>query len=658
MKTADGMFSAPPDIEWSHLTLPPSTHQETINGGKISTTDTVEVSNPHVPLPDGLVVRDSFLSESEEAAILDSIRDREYKWEGFDHRRKVQHYSFDSDFEDNETIIAPDPLLQLRTRMKQEFGHDALHVTCEEYSTYSHNGARLGEHNSKAKSTVFESLPGCDCPKEGKECACFVAIVPLQHTVIEHLHKPARRQTSCWKLESDLHWTDIRLSARSLFIKTHDCLWNWRHQLSGSPEQRGSVHILKFSHLNTSKHDTSLLHHQHHGEFGYVPERDTAPLPPPDAPLPPLPELLTIIITTSPVRSIPSTELIGLAMDTFNMGGEDFAFRCPKVIVCDGVRRIDSNDENGNSVSKKHTTVKQAMRSGIVTGNQALDYEQYKENLREMCRQNADNPKSPFHNTIVVALDERQGFGFALRHVLLHNVHTRFCCVIQHDRTFMRPTPISQVVHAMWRHPKIKYVGMSQRSNLLYRDIFLGKYGRAYMEELCDLIERPPELLLDATEFGPDSTSTKAMVYGSDAIRDNITALVQTYRNSRQYGTECEYREKHPIQEGKSQLTLTPTIFWYDNVHICETEHYRDFIFNPRFKMVARGGFVEDKLSPILKRNVDRLGLKEGHSRYGCFLLDDHSGMFFTGHLDGGNYIPSTERSKLHRLSRSWAGAG
>ena len=91
----------------------------------------------------------------------------------------------------------------------------------------------------------------------------------------------------------------------------------------------------------------------------------------------------------------------------------------------------------------------------------------------------------------------------------------------------------------------------------------------------------------------------------------------------------------------------------YDNVHICETAHYRDFIFHPSYKMVARGGFVEDKLSPVLKRTVERLGLQEGHARFGCYLLDDHSGTFFTGHYDGGSFLTSEGKESTHPLSCS-----
>ena len=55
--------------------------------------------------------------------------------------------------------------------------------------------------------------------------------------------------------------------------------------------------------------------------------------------------------------------------------------------------------------------------------------------------------------------------------------------------------------------------------------------------------------------------------------------------------------------------------------------------------MTARRGFVEDKTSPTIIRNVEHLGLREGHSRFGCYLLGDHSCYLFTGNLDGGSFM-------------------
>jgi hypothetical protein len=208
----------------------------------------------------------------------------------------------------------------------------------------------------------------------------------------------------------------------------------------------------------------------------------------------------------------------------------------------------------------------------------------------------------------------------------------------------------------MWHHRNIKYVGMSMRSNLMYRDIFIGKYAKVFKEEMGKCILRPPELALDADLYGPNSQSTQSMDYnGSKKLEDNIQALRETYVLSQQYVDELRWAAENPPEPGKQQLSLTPTFFWYDNTHVCETAHYRDFIFNPKFKMVARGGFVEEGVSPIIKKTVDRLGLMEGHARFGCYLLDDHSGMFFTGHFDGGSYMTDEDRKALAITERQKA---
>lgn len=307
--------------------------------------------------------------------------------------------------------------------------------------------------------------------------------------------------------------------------------------------------------------------------------------------------------------------------------------------MADGYRTKNVDEK----VTQRHANVKQAMRNGIVTEDQAENYRLYKERLKELCA--AAGADSIFCNTRVEELDSRHGYGFALRHAL-QLVDTPYVCVIQHDRTFMRPTPIRETLAAMWQHPHIKYVGMSMRSNLMYRDIFRSKYGRNYFEQLEDLVLRLPELQVDPTLYGPDSASIRIMLESAgDKLRENLLALREAYAGSAQCVEQQAWVQQHP--SNCHQLTLTPTLFWYDNVHVCETAHYRDFCFEPSYKMVAKGGFVEDKLSPVLVRTVERLGLAQGHARFGCYLLDDHSGYFFTGHLDGGSYLTEAHRQEI-----------
>jgi hypothetical protein len=186
-------------------------------------------------------------------------------------------------------------------------------------------------------------------------------------------------------------------------------------------------------------------------------------------PMPPLKELLTILVTTSPKRSNPSTALLERFFDTLHHGGHAFVYHCRKVILCDEVR------QRHESTTQKYTNAKQAMRHELVTLEQNQNYEQFKANLRRLCdeattvkieQKNAkynnnnlkDVPLSPFCNTPVHQIDCRQGYGIALCHALSEYVTTPNVIVIQHDRTMMRPTPIEETRHVIWHHINLKYV--------------------------------------------------------------------------------------------------------------------------------------------------------------------------------------------------------
>eukprot|EP00930_Biecheleria_cincta_P075221 TRINITY_DN62391_c0_g1_i1.p1 TRINITY_DN62391_c0_g1~~TRINITY_DN62391_c0_g1_i1.p1 ORF type:complete len:675 (-),score=71.09 TRINITY_DN62391_c0_g1_i1:56-2080(-) len=82
-------------------------------------------------------------------------------------------------------------------------------------------------------------------------------------------------------------------------------------------------------------------------------------------------------------------------------------------------------------------------------------------------------------------------------------------------------------------------------------------------------------------------------------------------------------------------LELVPLVQWYDSTHVCLTAHYRNFVFGPR-KLVARGGFIEDKLGQAELQAIRSLGLEKAHPEFGTYVA---SGDGFrdpcVGHLDG-----------------------
>ena len=628
-----GFPEAPPkNVRWSTL------HFETKSPKKKCSS--IRVSNSKLHVPDGLEVHEDFVTKEEcDEILVDNDRGNPV-WEGFEQRRRVQRWSRDDPG-------LPNSLKIVTQRFEEATGYLPLQVSLEEYPV-----SQLQKYFNHLPALVstFESVGRCYEDERG----CFSSMIPIASSLTEIVNRPKERITDCWNLYSEEnHSSGIVLDRRSMYLKTDEFFWEWRSRITsavdGNLEReelnenvRGRYVLLKFSRLPTApEKQGEVKEKKKDSEFGYV--ADPWNIHTPLEEMPPLEELLTIVVTTSPIQSHPSTELLERVFETFIHGGEAFALKCRKVVVCDGCRGGDDSDQ----VSKRHATAKQSMRNGIVNARQLENYNGFKTALRALCE--TAQPDSPFYTAEVEELDERHGYGFALRFALQHRVHTPYVIVIQHDRTFMRTCPIYETLRTMWYHRNIKYVGMSMRSNLVYRDIFLAKYGKAFGEEMASCTLRPSELALDASQYGPDSASTHCMEYCNGKVRENVAALIENYQSSQQNREYLAWKQSNPLPRNKWQLSLTPTFFWYDNTHICETAHYRDFIFNPRYKMVARGGFVEDKLSPVIKKTVERLGLTEGHARFGCYLLDDHSGVFFTGHLDGGGFLNTAQREAIAR---------
>ena len=570
------------------------------------TNETVAVTNPKVPLPSGLTITSSFLTMAEGELILKELDTCDsWMWEGFEQRRRVQRYPIADGL--------PQKLQELVEKLVQTTSLQPTHVVVEEYPFSS-----IVQQSSAYVCTTFEGSR-----QEWKNDS-FVGQLPLLYPALLHTNRPKDLIPDCWSLLTNDHWTYIQMPSRALFVKQGAALEEWRYQVSrpGNTHNDARVVVVKFHNL--------------------MEDEPVVPCPTPTikVEMSPMQELLTVVVTTSPIQSHPSTEILERTFGTFHFAGLAF-LKCRKIIVCDGCRIVEKEKE----VSKKHANDRQKLRSGIATSRQADNYLLFKQALQQLCHDALDD--SPFTNTVVKELDSRHGYGFALRHALREYVCTPYVCVIQHDRTFMRITPLQETLHAMvMSEGHIKYVGMSMRSNLTYRDIFLSKYGKPALDQMTPLILRPPELCLDASQYGPDSLSTVSMKVAKEKLSRNLLTTAQNYRGSAQFATEQEWRNGNPIPPDKHQLSLTPTIFWYDNTHICETAHYRDFIYNNQFKMVNHGGFVEESVSPIMVKNVERLGFAQGHNRFGCYILDDHSGLFFTGHLDGGNYMTDDQRKE------------
>ena len=274
---------------------------------------------------------------------------------------------------------------------------------------------------------------------------------------------------------------------------------------------------------------------------------------------------VTVILTTSPTPSNPSTRLLEIVLRSV-VRHEPSLQHCPKVIVCDGF-----------ILAPPTRTGRIRFKSGKVTHSHAEAYDEYKARLRDLVA--AGDPHRGFANSQLLCLGKRHGFAFAIREAL-RLVKTTFVLVVQHDRMFLRPGRLPNVLEVMRRDPALKHVGLLQKSTLTYARTVNDKYGI----DVGPYVRRAPDV----------------------------------------------------------QLTFVPAVFMYDSTHVARAQWYREFVFGNivtsrgTFRL-RTGDFIEDKLGQSMLSEIKALGMP-AHALFGSFLLlEDGVGSEIpvVYHLDG-----------------------
>ena len=164
---------------------------------------------------------------------------------------------------------------------------------------------------------------------------------------------------------------------------------------------------------------------------------------------------LTVLITSSPTHTHPSTCLLDRVLETF--GAVPGLMECRKIVICDGYR-LDAQIR---------------YKKGRVTQKQADSYEAYKSNLRKHIEEN--NPL--YVNTEILELPKRVGFGFALKEAI-PSVTTDYLMIVQHDRSFIKGFDLMQVINAMENNPIMRCVLLPLASTFNYNKRMDTKFSK------------------------------------------------------------------------------------------------------------------------------------------------------------------------------------
>lgn len=280
-------------------------------------------------------------------------------------------------------------------------------------------------------------------------------------------------------------------------------------------------------------------------------------------------DLLTVIITTSPTPSAPSTELISAILSSFREHCASL-LSCRMIVVFDTYDRIAAHAR---------------LKKGQVTADGARTYDQYKQNVREAILNEFNRD---YREENLVGGQGQAEFG----HSAVETNIVPFSTLQTADEqlTFIEPTKrlgFGLAIRSALRLATTPFVWVQQHDWPLVSDITL--------EPLLDIMrisesdENVPVKYICLPSVRLLSYADSAHVTHFPVLRELTASLKRDF-----------------VAESGVSVPLTPMFFWHDKPHLASTEHYLSRVFPTRLSM-SRGAFIEDTIGQR-SRNQMKLG--------------------------------------------------
>ncbi|KLU91245.1 hypothetical protein MAPG_09766 [Magnaporthiopsis poae ATCC 64411] len=383
--------------------------------------------------------------------------------------------------------------------------------------------------------------------------------------------------------------------------------------------------------------------------------------------------LLTLIITTSPTPSAPSTELLSQVLESFRCF-------CPDLLTCRVIVVLDTFD---------HIAPRARLKRGQVTKQGAEVYDLYKQKVKELfLSEHGRRRRAPAHAHGGVAADvrgapdptvtggqgapegaarpmadlvESQGeaeFGYEGRNNPLNSaVQLAISRTTDGMVTFVEPADrlgFGLAVRTGLRLAGTKYVWVHQHDWTLVTEIPIASMLDVMMasgHSPADDVSRPPGSPEEAAAGTNEASCGPPIKYIclpsgrllSYAVQAHVTRYPALLRTTGQLKrsfvpsgsttpTSSDSESPPPVSPS---IPLTPLFFWHDKPHIAETAHYLARVFPTRLAM-GRGDFIEDTIG---HRARDQM--KEGAwAKWACWLYyPDDGKRLCLRHLQGRHWL-------------------
>ncbi|TQV92607.1 hypothetical protein V2A60_009080 [Cordyceps javanica] len=323
-------------------------------------------------------------------------------------------------------------------------------------------------------------------------------------------------------------------------------------------------------------------------------------------------KLLTLVITTSPTPSAPSTELLSGVLESFQT-------HCDALLQCNVIVVFDTYEQ---------VTTTPRLKKGHVTPETAEKYNTYKDNVKtlflETFVESAAETTPPLNETLgeaeygsphlatpvpftinstkddrvrfIEAQGRRLGFGLGVRSAL-RAVRTPYVWVHQHDWRLIYDIPVAALIAAM-------------------------------QNSVADETRPIKYICLPSGRRSSYATSEQVVPY--PALRRASVALTGEYAG-----------------RGLPPVPLTPMFFWHDKPHVAATAHYLARVFPSRLAMM-RGAFIEDTMGQKARNQM-----KDGQwQAWATWLYNPDRGMSSClRHLHGRTWRGEEEEERRRNLA-------
>jgi feruloyl esterase len=339
---------------------------------------------------------------------------------------------------------------------------------------------------------------------------------------------------------------------------------------------------------------------------------------------------LTVIITTSPTPSAPSTELISAVLASFSK-------HCPELLSCKVIVVFDTYD---------HITPIAKFKRAQVTQKDADAFVAYKQNIKQLI---IARYGLPVDETTVgfTSADGVAEFGSPLMETVLTSVN--FTVTESADRciTFVEPQMrlgFALAVRSALRIVTTPYVWIQQHDWRLAAEIPLAPLIALMRQAQNNGIAIPKHPPIEYVTF----PSVRTLRYAVAESTSEHAAFRRLTRELKQDFAVSLTSDELAIEASTVKIPLTPLFMWLDKPHLASRAHYLDRIFPTRLA-VSRGDFIEDTVGQRA-----RAQMKEGEwERWATWMYYPGEGeVLCLHHLQGRTFRGEEGERKIAEMWR------